>query len=121
MDESNEAVRLEHVSKRYGAGPQHVVALKDVNLVIPKGEFLSVMGPSGSGKSTLLNMIAGLDVASQGTVVILGRDLAGLSDNARSYLAGCERNLIPDTKSNFLRLWSICRDDCNLGFSCFYP
>jgi len=78
------AVGLERVSKFYGTGDLAVAALSDVNLTIPAGEFLSVMGASGSGKSTLLNIIAGLDAPSSGRVVVAGEDLAYLSDDARS-------------------------------------
>ncbi len=78
------AVMLEHVSKRFGTGPRSVAALTDVSLRIPSGEYLSVMGQSGSGKSTLLNLIAGLEVPTSGRVVVDGRDLWALSENARS-------------------------------------
>lgn len=80
------AINLERVCKSYGHGDLAVIALDDVNLAVPKGEFLSVMGPSGSGKSTLLNLIAGLDTPSRGRVLVEGDDLAYLSDNARSRL-----------------------------------
>src|SRR5215813_11945023 len=79
-------IALEHVSKRYGAGPSAVMALADVSLEVSEGEFLSIMGPSGSGKSTLLNLLAGLDTPDHGRVVMGGRNLAQLSDNARSDL-----------------------------------
>jgi putative ABC transport system ATP-binding protein len=80
------AVAIEGVTKRYGAGPTSAHALRDVSLQVPPGEFLSIMGPSGSGKSTLLHLIAGLDTPNGGRVAIGGRDLAYLSDNARSDL-----------------------------------
>ncbi len=62
------------------------MALADVCLEVPRGEFLSVMGPSGCGKSTLLNIIAGLDRPSSGRVEVDGRDLSALSDEQRSDL-----------------------------------
>jgi len=78
------AIGLERVSKRYGSGPQAVTAVVAVTLQVPRGEFVSIMGPSGCGKSTLLNLIAGLDTPDEGRVVVGGRDLAHLSDDARS-------------------------------------
>jgi len=78
------AVALERVSKRYGSGPQAVAAVVNVTLHVSCGEFVSVMGPSGCGKSTLLNLIAGLDTPDEGRVMVGGRDLARLSDDARS-------------------------------------
>lgn len=80
------AIRLERVSKRYGTGSQVVDALDEVTLHVGAGEFLSIMGPSGCGKSTLLNLIAGLDTPSSGHVFVIGRDIAQLSDDARSDL-----------------------------------
>jgi len=56
-----------------------VYALRDIDLEVGEGEFVVVLGPSGSGKTTLLNMIGALDVASEGTVIVAGRDVTGSS------------------------------------------
>jgi putative ABC transport system ATP-binding protein len=80
------AIDLKRISKQYGTGAQIVSALSDINLSVPEGQFLSVMGASGSGKSTLLNVIAGFDSPTDGQVTVLGQDLAELSDDARSDL-----------------------------------
>src|SRR5262245_26363627 len=80
------AVALEAVSRVYGGGPEPVGALRDVNLSIPEGEFVAIVGPSGSGKSTLLNLLAGLDSPNTGRVLVGGRDIALLRDKARSDL-----------------------------------
>lgn len=60
----------------------HVIALKDVDIQIRKGEFAALMGPSGSGKSTLLHLIAAMDKPSDGEITVLGKNLRALSDNA---------------------------------------
>ncbi|HEY2428527.1 MAG TPA: ABC transporter ATP-binding protein [Acidimicrobiales bacterium] len=67
------AVRLAGVSRRHGAGAAAVLALDGVNLVVPQGEFVCLVGASGCGKTTLLNLVAGLDQPSSGTI-----DTAGL-------------------------------------------
>src|SRR3989442_6479818 len=82
----NIAVALEEVSKHHGGGPEPVAAVSEVTLRIPAGEFVAILGPSGSGKSTLLSLIAGLDSPTAGRVLVGGRDLAYLGDNARSDL-----------------------------------
>jgi putative ABC transport system ATP-binding protein len=77
------AIVLHGVSKRYG---RDVTALSDVTLRVEVGEFVSIIGPSAAGKTTLLHLIAGLDAASSGRIVVAGRDLSALSDDARSDL-----------------------------------
>lgn len=80
------AVALNALVKRYGLPTQEVIALDGITLAVQEGEFVSIMGPSGCGKSTLLNVIAGIDTPTAGTVMVAGRDLARLSDDARSDL-----------------------------------
>lgn len=63
---------VEHVSKRFGSGPDAVVAVDDVSFEVAAGEFVSVIGPSGCGKSTLFQIIGGLQSASAGRVVVEG-------------------------------------------------
>ena len=73
-------ILLEHVSKHF-EGRRRVTALNDINLHIPKGEMVSIVGPSGSGKSTLLNLIGGLDRPTSGTITLDGQRLDGLPDD----------------------------------------
>ncbi|MFJ5772737.1 ABC transporter ATP-binding protein [Streptomyces sp. NPDC093094] len=77
-----EALRLDGVTKVYGRGDSSVVALDDVSLSLPVGEFTAVMGPSGSGKSTLLQCAAGLDRPDSGTVFVEGEPMTGRSEAA---------------------------------------
>ena len=74
-------IDLEAVTKQF-AGKSDVIALDAVNLAVPRGELVSIIGPSGSGKSTLLNLIGGLDRPTTGQVSIDGERLADLSDDA---------------------------------------
>ena len=73
-------VAIRGLSKTYRRGGQSIPVLVDINLDIPSGEFVALMGPSGSGKSTLLNLIAGIDKPTSGTVVVAGTDIAQLSE-----------------------------------------
>ncbi|MDG6910123.1 MAG: ABC transporter ATP-binding protein [Nitrososphaerota archaeon] len=73
-----DTIEVDDLSKRYGTGPEAVMALRGVTFSVAKGEFVSISGPSGSGKSTLLNALGGLDRPTSGRVRIDGIDLARL-------------------------------------------
>jgi putative ABC transport system ATP-binding protein len=72
-------VNTRQLSKIYQRGPEKVEVLHDINLEIPKGDFIALMGPSGSGKTTLLNLIGGLDTPTSGEIEIEGERLDGMS------------------------------------------
>ena len=63
-------------------GGNKVEALRDVNFEVEKGEYVAIMGESGSGKTTLLNILAGLDKATRGSVVLDGKDMASVKESA---------------------------------------
>ena len=86
MDETECIVRLEGVSKVYGAGEVVARALDEVDLEIRAGEFVAVAGPSGSGKSTFLNIISGLDRPTAGRVFVDGDEITQLSSGQLSTL-----------------------------------
>ncbi|MFA7317504.1 MAG: ABC transporter ATP-binding protein [Sulfuricella sp.] len=77
-------IRLEGIQRVFQVGDQEVRALRDINLSIGAGEYLSLMGPSGSGKSTLLNLIGLLDRPSAGLYRLDERDVTGLSDEEQA-------------------------------------
>jgi putative ABC transport system ATP-binding protein len=74
------AVSVQNVRKVYQRDSQQITVLDGLSLEVQPGEFLALMGPSGSGKTTLLNLIAGIDRATSGKLVVAGTDLAPLSE-----------------------------------------
>ena len=76
----NSFFRMEKINKFYPMGDEQAHILKDIDLTLTPGEFLSVLGPSGSGKSTLMNIIGCLDVASSGRYVLQGREIEDLTE-----------------------------------------
>lgn len=79
-------LNLQHVSKWYNSGSNRTFILKDLNLDVKEGEFVSIMGPSGSGKSTLLNIIGMLDEPSEGDYSFMGQAVNKLKEKHRSAL-----------------------------------
>jgi putative ABC transport system ATP-binding protein len=79
MNTEKSLIRCRGVEKTYTKGATTITPLKELDLDVPRGEFLALMGPSGSGKTTLLNCMAGIDRPSKGQLHIGGIDLANLS------------------------------------------
>ena len=75
-------IRLRALAKSYERGGQHIPVLEGIDLDVPAGDFVALMGPSGSGKSTLLNLLAGIDQPTSGSIEINGTDIATLSEAA---------------------------------------
>jgi putative ABC transport system ATP-binding protein len=77
-----------NLTKSLDSGSHRVDILRGIDLEIPAGQFVAIMGASGSGKSTLLGLLAGLDTASSGTIVIDGVDITGLSEDKLALVRG---------------------------------
>jgi putative ABC transport system ATP-binding protein len=81
-------IQLRGVSKTVMSGERPLTILHSLDLTIPSGQFLAVLGPSGSGKSTLLGLVAGLDAPSSGEIIIDGVDITKLGEDALARLRG---------------------------------
>jgi putative ABC transport system ATP-binding protein len=79
-------IELKHISKWFNQGGKPTFIIKDINLRVAEGEFISIMGPSGSGKSTLLNVIGLLDKPNEGEYNFMGQDVYKLKEKQRSQL-----------------------------------
>ena len=76
------------LTKEYQSGDHRLSVLRDVSFTVPDGAFVAIVGPSGSGKTTLLGLLAGLDVASRGTVLLDGADMSTMNEDRRAQLRG---------------------------------
>ena len=83
---NDSVVEIQNLVKQFPVGGDFFTALKNVNLLLYKGEFTGLVGPSGSGKTTLLNIIGGLDSPSEGQVSVLGMALNNTSHGERAML-----------------------------------
>jgi putative ABC transport system ATP-binding protein len=79
VDPAQPALCMQAVRKTYGSGDQEVVAIEHVDLEVGSDEIIALVGPSGSGKTTLCSIAGGLLAATDGTVLVAGRDITGLS------------------------------------------
>lgn len=83
-------IELRGVSKTVQSGDQQLTILHPVDLLVPSGQRLAIVGPSGSGKSTLLGLIAGLDAPTTGSIVIDGTDVTALGEDQLAKLRGAK-------------------------------
>src|SRR5690606_20509540 len=79
-------IELKNIFKWYKVGGSRSFVLKDINLNIASGEFVSIMGPSGSGKSTLLHVLGLLDEPNEGTYLFRDENVVKLKEKKRSVL-----------------------------------
>src|SRR3954463_2286548 len=81
-------IAVERLHKSIRNGARTVDILKGLDFTVPKGQFVAIMGASGSGKSTLLGLLAGLDSATSGQIVLDGVDITGLEEDKLALLRG---------------------------------
>jgi putative ABC transport system ATP-binding protein len=81
-------IKVENLSKTIENPPSKVEILRGVSFDVPAGQFLAIMGASGSGKSTLLGLMAGLDTATSGRIVLDGTDITHLGEDAMARVRG---------------------------------
>lgn len=81
MSSNGHLISLNNIHKTYDSGKVRVEALKDINLQVEEGEFLTLVGPSGSGKSTLMNILGCLDTPTKGQYHLAGQDVSGMTIN----------------------------------------
>jgi ABC-type lipoprotein export system ATPase subunit len=80
LNDNRKIVETINLGREYQLGSELVVAVRDVSMEVHPGQFIAVVGRSGSGKTTLLNLMAGLDKATSGSVLLEGQDLAGMGE-----------------------------------------
>jgi putative ABC transport system ATP-binding protein len=84
--ENKNMIEIKNIKKYFTMGDEKIKALDDINLVVEKGEYLSIIGPSGSGKSTLMNILGLLDVPDEGEYILDGSDINDFTDGGLAKL-----------------------------------
>ena len=87
-------LEMRKINKFYPMGDEQAHILKDVDLTVERGEYLSVLGPSGSGKTTLMNIIGCLDTPTEGSYILHGRDMSKLDEDELSRVRSKEIGFI---------------------------
>ncbi len=87
-DGASAMIEVRGLTKSIDTGTHRVEILRGIDLRIPRGEFVAVMGPSGGGKSTLLGLLAGLDTPTSGTILLDGEDITGLDEDRLAAIRG---------------------------------
>ncbi len=85
MPGNGDFITIQGLKRTFKMGDTLVRALDGIDLRVERGEFLSIVGPSGSGKSTLLYLLGGLDRPTEGTILVDGKDITALDDNALAH------------------------------------
>jgi putative ABC transport system ATP-binding protein len=88
MFDQRPMIEASGLTKRIDTGSHTVEILRGIDISIPRGQFVAIMGPSGSGKSTLLGLLAGLDSPSSGSIVIDGENITGLDEDELARIRG---------------------------------
>ncbi len=88
MTDQPAAIQVTRLTKTIDSGAHRVEILKGIDFVIPRGQFVAIMGPSGSGKSTLLGLLAGLDAPTTGSIILDGVDITGLPEDELALVRG---------------------------------
>jgi putative ABC transport system ATP-binding protein len=97
MSETAAIIRTENLVKDYQLGSETVHALRGVNLLVERNEYIAIMGPSGSGKSTFMNLIGCLDTPSAGEYWLNGQPVSNLSDNELAHIRNREIGFVFQT------------------------
>ena len=91
---SKEIIKLSNLSKKYFGVSKDISVIKNINLKINEGDFVSLVGPSGSGKSTLLHLIALLDQPTSGDIFFKGKNLSKSTDKEKDQVRGKHISII---------------------------
>jgi len=87
-------IEVQNLTKTYQVGSEKIEALKNINIVVQRGEFIAIMGQSGSGKSTLMNLLGCLDTPSAGKYFINNQEVSSLSEDELAYIRNKEIGFI---------------------------